>query len=254
MWETLTSELRVVAFDFPGFGYSDKPREDIYGLGRQTDVAEALLSDLDPGPLHLLAHDYGDSVAQEILARRAENGWGQDWDLESVCLLNGGVFPEAIRPLPVQHVLEGPLGALVGPLVPEWMFRRAFSRVFGPDTKPSDEDLEAYWRLLTRDGGRRVVHRIARYQDERRERRERWAGALRHADVPIRYVCGPADPVSGRPVAERFRELVPEGELVMLDRAIGHYPQLEAPDQVTRAVLEHAVGDAAGGSGQGEGH
>lgn len=247
VWEALTREFRVMALDFPGFGYSDKPRKDVYGFGRQTDVVEALLSDLDPGPLHVLAHDYGDTVAQEILARRLGEGFAPAWSLESVCLLNGGLFPEAIHPLPVQRLLESPLGRLVGPVVPRWLFRRAFSRVFGPDTKPSDEELDAYWRLLVRDGGRRVVHRIVGYQEERRRRRERWVGALRDTGVGVRFVCGPADPVSGRPMAERFRELVPGGELQMLDAAIGHYPQLEAPEEVVRALLEHTGRDRGDG-------
>jgi pimeloyl-ACP methyl ester carboxylesterase len=49
--------------------------------------------------------------------------------------------------------------------------------------------------------------------------------------VPRRLICGAVDPVSGRHLAERYRELVPDPDVVLLDD-VGHYPQLEAPDRV----------------------
>ena len=42
-----------------------------------------------------------------------------------------------------------------------------------------------------------------------------------------------ADPVSGAEMAARYRELVPQAEVIGLDN-VGHYPQLEAP----RATLD----------------
>ena len=41
-------------------------------------------------------------------------------------------------------------------------------------------------------------------------RPQRWVGALVHSRVPRRLLCGAADPVSGRHLAERYRELVPD--------------------------------------------
>ena len=62
-------------------------------------------------------------------------------------------------------------------------------------------------------------------------------------DVPLRLINGPDDPVSGKHMAERYRELVPEADIVLLE-GIGHYPQTEAPQQVLNAYLEflRAVG------------
>ena len=45
---------------------------------------------------------------------------------------------------------------------------------------------------------------------------------------------GTDDPVSGRHMAERYRALVPNPDVVLLE-GIGHYPQVEDPDAVWRA-------------------
>jgi pimeloyl-ACP methyl ester carboxylesterase len=63
----------------------------------QADIVEALIEHLELGEFHVLAHDYGDTVAQELLARQnAGTGKGR-W--LSACFLNGGLFPETHRAL-----------------------------------------------------------------------------------------------------------------------------------------------------------
>jgi pimeloyl-ACP methyl ester carboxylesterase len=69
--------------------------------------------------------------------------------------------------------------------------------------------------------------------DERKRTRERWVSALVRSPVPLRVIDGAADPVSGKHMVERYRELVPNADTVLLE-GIGHYPQIEAP----RAVLD----------------
>ena len=56
-----------------GFGFSDKPRgldPTPYSVYTYADVAESLLEHLDVAAVHVLAHDIGDTVAQELMARR----------------------------------------------------------------------------------------------------------------------------------------------------------------------------------------
>ena len=67
--------------------------------------------------------------------------------------------------------------------------------------------------------------------EQRRRKRDRWVGALVESHVPRRLICGAVDPVSGAHLADRYRELVPEPDVVLLD-GVGHYPQLEDPDRV----------------------
>jgi pimeloyl-ACP methyl ester carboxylesterase len=73
LWPALTSRFRVVAPDMLGFGLSAKPRDYDYSLRDQASLHEALLGSLGLDSGHLLAHDYGVSVAQELLARSADS-------------------------------------------------------------------------------------------------------------------------------------------------------------------------------------
>ncbi len=238
LWPSLVERHRVIAADMLGFGFSAKPKSHRYSIREQATLQEELAEALGIGRVQLLAHDYGDTVAQELLARFEERRQSGEPGLEvaSICFLNGGLFPETHRALLGQKLLAGPLGPLLALLVNERGFAAGFSRVFGPETRPSDQELADLFELVRRDGGMRVAPRLLGYMEERREHRSRWVGPLERASVPLRLVDGAADPVSGAHMAERYRELVPGADVVLLP-GIGHYPQLEAPEAVLRELF-----------------
>lgn len=238
IWSELVKRFRVIALDMIGFGYSDKPKDYAYSIHDQATLHENLLRTFGVDRIHILAHDYGDTVAQELLARyeeRRKDGV-ERIKIKSVCFLNGGIFPEAARPRLIQKLLLSPLGPLVGRFINERRFRRSFSEIFGKDTQPSDKELRDFWSLITCNDGIKVSHKIIRYMAERKKYRDRWVGVLQNTKVPMRFINGSADPVSGAPMAARYRELVPNPDVVILEN-IGHYPQLEAPIGVAKAFL-----------------
>ncbi|HCF4495162.1 TPA: alpha/beta hydrolase [Pseudomonas aeruginosa] len=231
LWEPLAQRYRVLVCDLLGFGDSAKPRAHRYSLLEQADLQQALLGRLGVDePLHVLAHDYGDSVAQELLARHHEGRLR----LASCVFLNGGLFPETHRPVLSQKLLLSPLGGLFGRLFDRRALARNFAKVFGPRSQPGETELDAFWSLIESNQGQRVMHRLIRYIVDRREQRERWVAALQHGGVPLRVIDGAVDLISGAHMVERYRQLVADADCVLLD-GIGHYPQIEAP----AAVLEH---------------
>ena len=236
IWPALQQQYRVVALDMLGFGFSDKPAQHSYSIHEQADFIEALVRELGLTRFHVLAHDYGDTVAQELLARQnAGNGAGE-W--LSVCFLNGGLFPETHRALLTQKLLLSPLGPLVNKFSNKRAFDRAMSKVFGPETKPDAQELADYWSLVMHNNGKHIFHNLITYMRDRRQHRERWAAAIRDAKIPVALINGSADPVSGKHMVARFRELeLPLAYLAELPQ-IGHYPQMEAADQVALHYLE----------------
>lgn len=226
----LEPDYRLVVPDMLGFGFSDKPKRHDYTIHEQADLLEEVIAGLGLGRFHVMAHDYGDSVAQEMLARenarpREERRW------LSLCLLNGGLFPETHHARLSQKLLHGPLGPLIGRLMSRGTLERNLRAVFGPQTPPSPEELDAFWTLITENRGDYIAHRLIRYIRDRRCHRERWVQALRAAAIPIQLINGSMDPVSGAHMVARYRELVSQRDIVELPR-IGHYPQVEAPEEV----------------------
>jgi len=236
VWDAITARFGcVVTLDMLGFGFSAKPRPYGYTMAEQADIHEALLRRLGIRRVHVLAHDYGDTVAQELLARHEERR-PEGIVLESVCLLNGGLFPETHRATPGQILLAGPDGPKVAALMTAETYAQGIAAVFGPQTKPSAEEMHDFWRLTAESDGAVIWPSLLGYMEERRQHRERWVGALRSTRVPLRVIDGPEDPVSGAHMVERYRELVPNPDTVLLP-GIGHYPQVEDADGVTREFL-----------------
>jgi pimeloyl-ACP methyl ester carboxylesterase len=50
------------------------------------------------------------------------------------------------------------------------------------------------------------------------------------------FINGIQDPISGRHMLDRYIEVIPDAKTALLD--VGHYPQLEAPDEVLRCYRE----------------
>jgi pimeloyl-ACP methyl ester carboxylesterase len=238
LWPYLCAHWRVMAFDMIGYGFSDKPHRYDYSIGDQADLCEELLNALHVTRVHIIAHDVGDSVAQELLARhteRADTG-DQRFTIQSVCLLNGGLFPETHRPTLIQKILASRLGFVAAKFMSERRFRTSFAAIFGADTKPSDAELHEFWSLIAFNHGERIAHKLIGYMNERRLHRERWVGAL-HSNVPLLIVNGSDDPVSGAHMVTRLRDEVPGIRVVTLP-GIGHYPQIENAGAVLRAYVE----------------
>jgi len=242
LWPALSHRYRVLALDLIGFGFSAKPRRYDYSLVDQAHLCEEYLRAQGVRDYHVLAHDYGDSVAQELLARQRDAG--DRPRLHSVAFLNGGLFPETHRPVLLQKLLLSPLGPVFARLATRESLATSLRRIFGAATPPSDELVDGFWSLMQHNDGAAVMHRLIRYIPERRRQRERWLHAMQATSIPLKLIDGCADPISGGHMVARYRELVPRADVTELPD-IGHYPQVEAPEAVLAAYLEFRARIAA---------
>lgn len=236
VWSELSEHYRLIALDMLGFGFSDKPENFHYSIHGQADLVEALLSAKQIKEVHVLAHDYGDTVAQELLARQLENKGVSQW--LSCCFLNGGLFPETHRALLTQKLLLSPLGKWINRLTGYKKFSSSFSSVFGPDTKPSEDDLQQFWWVINQNKGKHVFHNLITYIRDRIQHRERWVGALQASPLPLALINGTLDPVSGGHMVRRYQELNCRLDYLAELPLIGHYPQVEAPNEVAGHYLQ----------------
>lgn len=235
LWPMLVQGNHLLALDMLGFGFSDKPRHYAYSIEDQSDLVEGMLDGLGLKSVHLLAHDYGCSVAQELLAREQEGVL--PFEIASVCFLNGALFPEVHSPLLIQNLLRSPLGGLISRALTRRSFERSFIKLFGTKSLPDQQDLDDFWHLITYNNGRGILHQLIHFMEERRCHRHRWVSALQNARQPMRLVSGVADPVSGAATAKRYKEMIKDADVVQL-KNVGHYPHFESPWEVFGAYRE----------------
>lgn len=239
IWNQLTERFgRVIAPDFLGYGLSDKPVQYDYSIVDQANMVEALLHKLGVNDVHILSHDMGDTVGQELIARYNEGT--QKINIKSVCLMNGGIIPETIDFRWGQKVLLNPYLALVGMrLMNRRLFANGLGEVFGPHTNPTEEEFDDQWALIRYNDGNLVQHGIIQYLPQRFANRDRWVPALYQTKLPLHLIFGPSDPVNpASTFLVKYRELVKNSGVTELHADIGHYPQLEAPDDVVRGYFD----------------
>lgn len=232
--DELARDRRVVLFDFPGFGLSAKPDDYSYSLLEQAESAIEVWRQLGHERGHLLAHDYGTSVATELLALRARRLL--PIDLRSVTLCNGSVHIELARLTASQKILRNRVaGPIFARLSSHRFFAARMRALFADRARLPDDVLEAMWEALICRAGRERLGDISQYLRERVRFWHRWIGALRELDRPAHVLWGRADPIAVPAIAEQLAREIPDCQLSWLDRA-GHYPMVEDPPGFAAAV------------------
>src|ERR1700712_4816326 len=191
IWPTLTQRFTVVAPDMMGMGFSAKPVAYQYSVHDHADMHEALLAHLGVKSCDMLAHDLGDSVGQELLARHVfgEHAYGEV-SYESITWLNGGLFNESYTPRTMQKLMSAtPLGDIMSPLQGSSLSRRlvepTINEMFGPNTKPTRHAMDTFHQILEYNDGKRVLHKVGKFIEDRYAHRNRWVRAMRETSVSM---------------------------------------------------------------------
>ena len=232
----LSQKFRVIVHDHPGFGFSAKPLDYSYSLIDQTSVILKFWEQLEIKSGHILAHDYGTSIATEILARVGE-GY-KAIDFLSVTLSNGSVHIELAHLRTIQKLLKNPtVGPLIASLSTKSLFVHNMRNIWFDKSKVDQSELDNLWELLILNNGRKVLPQITRYIDERYKNWDRWVGAWSSTRIPTHILWAKNDPVAVPAIAHALFNDNPNAHLTWLNN-LGHYPMLEDPDRWAKGVLE----------------
>lgn len=229
----LAARYRVIVHDHLGFGMSEKPSEYSYSLLEQAETAVGLWRELGVTEAHVLAHDYGTSVATELVARAARDML--PLSLRTLTLCNGSVHIELARPRLAQQILRAPLiGSSFARLATKPYFERNVQAIVHQEIDKAE--LDRMWALLVRDGGRERLPAISQYLGERNRFWHRWVGALQATDLPTHVLWGREDPVAVPDIARALADEIDGATLTWLPD-LGHYPMIEDPDRWAEAAL-----------------
>lgn len=235
----LSKTFKITIFDLLGMGFSDKPTGHRYSFEEYCEIVNALLKQLNITNTHIFSHDLGVSIAQELMAREMEKK--NNFKINSIAFMNGSLFIDVYKPRLIQLLLsKSPafIGKAVSNLMSKNRVNKSVKSVFGPFTKPSDEFLEKQWEILNYNQGKKITYLIGRLVFEKYNYLNRWVHAMQTTSIPMCYICGPFDPNSGKHMANRYEALIPNPQIYLLDKYIGHWPQLEDTDNVIKSYRE----------------
>ena len=233
----LSKHYRVIIHDHLGFGFSDKPLDYSYSLLDQADLALHLWQLLGVKKVHLLAHDYGTSVATEIIARN--NNHELTIEIEKLTLCNGSMHIELSKLRTIQKLLKNKwLGKYVAKLTTYAIFSKNLRNVYFDKTKVSNNELKDMWMQLEYNEGRKVIHKLSQYINERYTYWNRWIGALKETNLQTNIVWAKNDPVAVPAIARLIATEISNNKLFWIENT-GHFPMLENPEGWLNCILKN---------------
>ncbi|HEY4451773.1 MAG TPA: alpha/beta hydrolase [Solirubrobacteraceae bacterium] len=240
--ELLSTRYRVCALDFPGYGFSDKPRGWGYGLRRDAELLDHYLAEIvGAEPAVVVAHDRGDSVALVHAANTAEGRARAG--LQHLVLSNGNIF------LPLSNLTDAQRLMLHEPkvieqLTPDLLAAGMGAVTFTPPRGPEDPEVRALAATFAHDDGIGVLHETIQYLRERSVDEQGWLRSLAAGSLPTTVIWGVYDTVSPiRVAAHVWHEHLmfkPGRNALYLIPGANHYLQADRPGAFVQTVL-HAL-------------
>jgi pimeloyl-ACP methyl ester carboxylesterase len=232
----LSKNYRLILHDHLGFGFSDKPKDVDYSLVTQADIALELWRQLGLKKIYLFAHDYGTSVATEIIARYNANEL--DIEIEQLILTNGSIHIELSQLRTIQKLLKHKiLGKYVAKLTNFPIFRKNMKNIYFDTSRVTDNELKEMWRLIELNGGRKVIHKLTQYINERYLHWNRWVGALKETQIPTKIIWAKNDPIAVPAIAKLLSKEITNNTLYWLENT-GHFLMLENPKGLMKLILK----------------
>jgi haloalkane dehalogenase len=229
---------RVIAFDFLGWGASDKPLGFPYTARSQVDDLDAVITQLRLQQVILVAHDASGPPAIDWALANSDRVAGLVLLNTYYCAMPTLRPPEAIWlfSTPVVRNIARPVSQMFG----NWIFRRMYQWQVGRffrDGWVKDKFVPLlYQQFDATPSARPAFFRLN--EDLLRTVRSgtRQLPKLREFERPVRIIFGDADPYLNKGVAQRFHELFPTSEQFLVPGA-RHFVQMDEPAQVARLIL-----------------
>ena len=234
----LSPPRRVIAFDFLGWGASDKPADYPYSAKNQAGDLDAVITELKLGPVVLVAHDASGPPAIEWAFHHADQ-------VAALVLLNTYYCamptlrpPEAIFlfSTPLIRNLARPISGMFNHLVFRRMYWWQVGRFFR-DAETRNQFVPLLYRQFdATPSARPAFFRLNEDLLGTIRSGSKNAPKLKTFRRPVRIIFGTSDPYLNKGVAEAFHELFPASDLFLLANA-RHFVQMDEPAEVARLIL-----------------
>lgn len=233
IWDALKADYQLLAIDLLGLGFSDKPNRYIYSVQDHADQCISLLEELKLEDIHLIGHDLGVGIIQELLDRQQKKLLS--FQIKSSVFMNGSLFPEVYRPRLIQKLMASFVGHIITTFLTFRVFSKNMKNMFDQKNQPTHQDLQQWYQLLNINEGKKSLVQLNRAIFKRFKHRDRLVNALINSHIPMLLINGKKDPNSGEHMAQRYKEIIPNPHVIELEDC-GHWTPWEQPSRVEKEI------------------
>jgi len=238
LFSYLSPPRRVIAFDFLGWGASDKPAGYAYTTSNQVGDIDAVITQLRLQQVILVAHDASGPPAIDWALDRSARVAGLVLLNTYYCDMPTLRAPEAIWlfSTPMVRNIARPVSELFDHLIFRRMYQWQVGKFFR-DAEVRNQFLPLlYQQFDAAPSARPAFFRLNEDLLPTIRAGTNMIPRLREFRRPVRIIFGDADPYLNKGVAQRFHELFPGSELFLVPGA-RHFVQMDEPEQVARLIL-----------------
>jgi pimeloyl-ACP methyl ester carboxylesterase len=224
------AKYRVIAFDRPGYGYSDRPRNKIWTPQAQAELLYRALRQLNIENPIVAGHSWGTLVAISLALKHPAY-------VRALVLLSGYYFPSvrldvALFSPPAIPVLGDLMRYTVSPLLSRLLWPLLVRRAFGPSAVPPRFSAFPLWLTLRPSQLRASAGESALMIPSAITLMRRY-GEL---TMPVAIVAGDSDRIAGSHYhSVHLHEKLKQSDL-HLAPGVGHMVHYVAPHQVMAAI------------------
>ena len=197
-----------IIHDQIGFGLSAKPSNYSYSLIEQAEIAIELWKKLGIKEIHLVSHDYGTSIANEIIVRKLQGF--EPVKIKTITFCNGSMHIELAKLKLVQKLLKHPtFGKYIVALMNKKTFIKTMQDIWFDKNLCDVQEMNVLYDLLQLNSNNEVLHKISQYNNERVKYWHRWIPALTQLDIPTHILWAQEDPIAVKAIAEQLHKEIP---------------------------------------------
>jgi pimeloyl-ACP methyl ester carboxylesterase len=235
----LSPPQRVVAFDFLGWGSSDKPSGYHYTADNQVGDLDAVVTQLGLKQFTLVAHDASGPPAIDWALAHPERLAGLVLLNTYYCEMPTLRAPEAIWLFSTPVIRN--VARRVSQMFGNWIFRRMYwwqvGKFFRDAVVRSEFVPVLYQQFDAIPSARPAFFGLNEDLLPTIRSRTRMIPKMKEFRRPVRIIFGDADPYLNKGVAQKFHEFLPGSELFLVPGA-RHFVQMDEPEQVGRLILD----------------
>lgn len=221
---------RVIAFDRPGFGYSERPRSTIWTPEKQARLLHKALEQLGIENPIVLGHSWGTLVALSMALAFPQ-------DVRGLVLLSGYYYPSLRLDVPLLSqpaipVIGDLMRYTISPLVARLIWPLAVKRIFSPAPVPESFKRLPVWMMLRPSQLRASAAESALMIPSAMKLAKRYS----ELTMPVRIVVGKGDKIAvAGHNSERLDEALSDSR-IDVEHNVGHMVHYARPDDVIKAI------------------